>query len=60
MYPVGTVDPLTDTAENWVESASRLTSTPWRYLKVPQSEFKELQPADFAELLVLATRPRLA
>jgi len=39
----------------WSENASLLTGTPWCYLKVPQNEFGRLQPADFADLLVLAT-----
>jgi hypothetical protein len=30
-----------------------LTGTPWHYLKVGQKPFKTLQPADFADLLML-------
>jgi type III restriction enzyme len=43
-------------ARNWAENATRLTSVPWRYLKVPQSNFNELQPSEFADLLVFATQ----
>jgi hypothetical protein len=30
-----------------------LTGTPWAYVKVLQKDFNELQPEDFAALLVL-------
>ena len=42
-------------ALNWAESASHLTTVPWRYLKIPQSDFNELQPSEFADLLALTT-----
>jgi hypothetical protein len=29
-----------------------LTGTPWRYIKVAQTEYAKLQPPDFAELQV--------
>jgi type III restriction enzyme len=38
----------------WCENATLLTGTPWAYLKVRQSDYKSLQPARFADLLVLA------
>jgi type III restriction enzyme len=37
----------------WCENASGLTGTPWAYVKVLQKDFNELQPEDFAALLVL-------
>ncbi|MGI8586110.1 MAG: DEAD/DEAH box helicase family protein [Chloroflexia bacterium] len=37
----------------WCESATALTGTTWRYLKVSQKEFEKLQPADFADLMAL-------
>jgi type III restriction enzyme len=40
-------------AKLWCENATRLTSTEWHYLKVPQRELAKLQPADFADLAVL-------
>lgn len=40
-------------AERWCESATELTDTQWRYLKVPQKKFEELQPNDFDDLLAL-------
>lgn len=40
-------------ARIWCENATLLTGTSWSYLKVPQKEFESLQPADFADLLVL-------
>ena len=43
-------------AENWAENATRLTGQPWGYVKVPQAEFNELQPTEFADLLVFAKR----
>jgi len=38
-------------AINWCENASLLTSTKWKYLKVPQKVFEELHPSEFSELL---------
>jgi type III restriction enzyme len=40
-------------AKFWCENATLLTGTTWRYLRVPQKEFAELQSADFADLMVL-------
>lgn len=40
----------------WCESATLLTGTAWRYVKVPQTEFGKLQAADFADI-VLAFSP---
>jgi type III restriction enzyme len=42
----------------WGENATRLTGTEWQYVKVPQKEFEELQPTQFADVLVFAP-PRL-
>lgn len=44
-------------ADYWADNATQLTGTTWRYLKVPQPEYKRLQPTEFADLLVLA-RPQ--
>jgi|SRR5439155_24106063 len=41
-------------ARNWCENASRLTSTAWKYLKIPQKAFEMLQPTQFSHLLALA------
>lgn len=40
----------------WCESATLLTGTAWRYVKVPQTEFGKLQAGDFADV-VLAFSP---
>lgn len=37
----------------WCENATLLTGTTWQYVKVPQKEFEQLQPVEFAELAVL-------
>jgi type III restriction enzyme len=34
----------------WCENATLLTSTPWRYVKVPQVEFGKLQPVDLMDV----------
>jgi type III restriction enzyme len=39
-------------ARIWCENATLLTGTPWRYVKVPQTEFGKLQPGDFSEVSV--------
>ena len=44
-------------AMNWAENATQLTKVQWRYLKVPQANFNELQPSEFADLLVFAAGP---
>ena len=38
-------------AEIWCEHASRLSSVPWTYKKVPQGEFERLRPTRFEDLL---------
>jgi hypothetical protein len=53
-----TVAAYTDTfkdraAHLWCENATTLTGIPWAYVKVLQKDFNELQPEDFAALLVL-------
>jgi type III restriction enzyme len=40
-------------AAQWCESASELTHTPWKYLKIPQKEFETLQPARLSDLAAL-------
>lgn len=40
-------------AEAWCDNATALTGVTWRYLKVPQKEFQQLQPSDFEDLLAL-------
>lgn len=37
----------------WCENATDLTSKKWRYKKIPQQKFKELQPGDLSDLEVL-------
>jgi len=41
-------------AIRWCESASGLTETKWKYVKVPQKEFEALQPTRLADLTALA------
>jgi type III restriction enzyme len=43
-------------AHLWCDNASRLTGTPWVYLKVRQTEYSSLQPTEFADLLALRSR----
>ena len=40
-------------AHLWCENTSRLTGKPWAYLKVLQTEYNNLQPAEFSDLYVL-------
>jgi len=40
-------------AARWCESASELSGTEWRYIKVPQKEFEALQPVRLADLAAL-------
>jgi type III restriction enzyme len=40
-------------AARWCESATRLTGTEWKYVKVPQKEFQTLQPSRLADLSAL-------
>jgi len=40
-------------AVRWCENASRLTTTMWKYAKVPQKEFETLQPSRLADLAAL-------
>ncbi|WP_102126125.1 DEAD/DEAH box helicase family protein [Deinococcus planocerae] len=42
-------------AVQWCDNATSLTGTPWRYLKIPQKKFKNLQPESLAELQALET-----
>ncbi len=37
----------------WCENATRLTGEVWRYIKVPQKDFYELQPAAFSDVILL-------
>lgn len=36
----------------WCENATRLTGTPWEYIKVRQKEYEQLQPDEFGDLIV--------
>jgi type III restriction enzyme len=40
-------------ARLWCENASELTGLPWRYLKVPQKQYEQLQPATFEDVQML-------
>lgn len=40
-------------ATNWCENASNLTSNKWRYKKISQNKFKELQPVNLFDLEVI-------
>jgi type III restriction enzyme len=44
-------------AQRWCEDASTLTGTSWRYLKVPQKHFEQLQPATLADLITAGELP---
>jgi type III restriction enzyme len=46
-------------AINWCNTASELTRTQWRYLKVLQKEFERLHPEDFEELIAGTNPPDL-
>jgi type III restriction enzyme len=45
-------------AKLWCEYATDLTETKWQYLKVPQQEFKQLEPTDFSDLSVFKYEQR--
>lgn len=40
-------------AKLWCENATDLTETRWQYLKVPQKQYQDLQPATFADVRTL-------
>lgn len=42
-------------ARLWCENATRLTGTPWVYLKVLQSEFEKLLPIQFSNLFIFVS-----
>ena len=42
-------------AQLWCENTTRLAGTPWAYLKVLQTAYKQLQPNQFEDLFVLQT-----
>lgn len=46
-------------AINWCDTATELTGTQWRYLKVLQKEFERLHPEDFEELIAGTNSPDL-
>ncbi len=46
-------------ATYWAENATQLTGVTWRYVKVPQKDYHQLQPTAFADLLVFAAQPGL-
>jgi type III restriction enzyme len=41
-------------AQGWCDTATTLTGTTWRFIKVPQAEFEKLRPSTLAELQLLA------
>ena len=42
-----------EAAQHWCHNATELTGTDWHYLKVLQSTFEQLQPANFQELQIV-------
>lgn len=40
-------------AELWCENATALTNTKWRYKKIPQKRFEQLQPSELGDLNVI-------
>ena len=40
-------------AQLWCENTTRLAGTPWAYLKVLQTAYRQLQPTRFEDLFVL-------
>jgi type III restriction enzyme len=40
-------------ATNWCENASALTTTRWKYVKIPQKAFEVLQPTRFVDLAAI-------
>jgi type III restriction enzyme len=40
----------------WCENATELTGKPWSYIKVPQGDYKRLQPTLFADIAYLPSR----
>jgi hypothetical protein len=42
-----------EAAQRWCEDATELTGVRWRYLKVPQKQFEQLQAATLADLVAL-------
>lgn len=39
-------------AQMWCENATTLTNELWRYVKVPQKGYEQLQPVEFSDLLI--------
>ncbi len=46
-------------AQLWCKNVTRLSGKPWSYLKVLQTAYKQLQPTEFQDLLVLEHRKLL-
>lgn len=46
-----------EAACRWCEDATSLTAMQWRYLKVPQKHFEQLQPATLIDLVVTSAEP---
>ncbi len=46
-------------AELWVDNATALTGTPWRYIKVVQKAFEALKPQSFAEVEAMVAVGRM-
>ncbi len=41
-------------AKLWCENATNLTNQQWRYVKVPQKEYENFKPVEFADLLIFS------
>ena len=46
-------------AKLWCEYVTNLTPTPWQYLKIPQQDFKRLEPNEFSDLSVFKYEQQL-
>ena len=44
-----------EAAQRWCDDATALTGVRWRYLKVPQKQFEQLQAATLSDLTVIST-----
>ena len=44
-----------EAAQRWCEDATVLTGTQWRYLKVPQKLFEQLQAATLTDLVATSS-----
>jgi hypothetical protein len=46
-------------AQLWCENTTKLSGQPWAYLKVLQTAYKQLQPSQFEDLIVLKQKKLL-